>query len=305
MIIGGLSMKFILEWNGVSYLYPYTRLPALSDLSVVIPQGSRTAIIGHNGSGKSTMLLHAVGLVQPSEGGVELAGARLGYGRKQLAALRQRVGLVLQDPEQQIIMNTPLADIAFGLRNLGLDEVEIGDRTRQVLELLRLQELAEVPVHHLSLGQKKRTALAGILAMRPDVLLLDEPTSYLDPHSEQMMLQGLAEVHAAGTTVVMATHDMDLAYSWADWVILLEKGTCRMQGCPEDVLTQQEMLEGAGLALPLLVELWLGLPAELRRGLPIPRNKENMKKLLRECLTVQQESIMTIHDGDSSNGGDE
>ncbi|MNW37134.1 Cobalt import ATP-binding protein CbiO [compost metagenome] len=298
-------MNFILEWNGVSYLYPYTRLPALWELSVAIPRGSRTAIIGHNGSGKSTMLLHAVGLVQPSEGSVELAGTKLGYSRKQLAALRQQVGLVLQDPEQQIIMNTPLADIAFGLRNLGLDEVQIGDRTRQVLELLRLQELAEVPVHHLSLGQKKRTALAGILAMRPDVLLLDEPTAYLDPHSEQMMLQGLAEVHAAGTTVVMATHDMDLAYSWADWVILLEKGTCRMQGCPEDVLTQQEMLEGAGLALPLLVELWLGLPAELRRGLPIPRNKEHMKKLLRECLTVQQESIMTIHDGDSSNGGDE
>ncbi|WP_025680520.1 energy-coupling factor ABC transporter ATP-binding protein [Paenibacillus massiliensis] len=298
-------MKFILEWSGVSYLYPYTRLPALSDLSVAIPQGSRAAIIGHNGSGKSTMLLHAVGLVQPSEGSVEFAGARLGYSRKQLAALRQRVGLVLQDPEQQIIMNTPLADIAFGLRNLGLDEVEIGDRTRQVLELLRLQELAEVPVHHLSLGQKKRTALAGILAVRPEVLLLDEPTSYLDPHSEQMMLQGLAEVHAAGTTVVMATHDMDLAYSWADWVIVLEKGTCRMQGHPEDVLTQQEMLEGAGLALPLLVELWLGLPQELRRGRTAPRSKEHMKKLLRECLTAQQESRMTIHDGDSSNGGDE
>lgn len=298
-------MKFILEWNGVSYLYPYTRLPALSDLSVAIPQGSRVAIIGHNGSGKSTMLLHAVGLVQPSEGSVEFAGARLGYSRKRLAALRQRVGLVLQDPEQQIIMNTPLADIAFGLRNLGLDEVEIGDRTRQVLELLRLQELAEVPVHHLSLGQKKRTALAGILAVRPEVLLLDEPTSYLDPHSEQMMLQGLAEVHAAGTTVVMATHDMDLAYSWADWVFVLEKGTCRMQGHPEDVLTQQEMLEGAGLALPLLVELWLGLPQELRRGRTAPRSKEHMKKLLRECLTAQQESRMTIHDGDSSNGGDE
>lgn len=298
-------MKFILEWNGVSYLYPYTRFPALSDLSVAIPQGSRAAIIGHNGSGKSTMLLHAVGLVQPSEGSVEFAGARLGYSRKRLAALRQRVGLVLQDPEQQIIMNTPLADIAFGLRNLGLDEVEIGDRTRQVLELLRLQELAEVPVHHLSLGQKKRTALAGILAVRPEVLLLDEPTSYLDPHSEQMMLQGLAEVHAAGTTVVMATHDMDLAYSWADWVIVLEKGSCRMQGRPEDVLTQQEMLEGAGLALPLLVELWLGLPQELRRGRTAPRSKEHMKKLLRECLTAQQESRMTIYDGDSSNGGDE
>ncbi|AIQ51687.1 energy-coupling factor ABC transporter ATP-binding protein [Paenibacillus sp. FSL R7-0331] len=277
-------MEYSLAFDGVVFRYPDTLEPALQGLSCAVPKGSRTAVLGHNGSGKSTLLLQAVGVLRPQQGSIMVSGRQLGYNRKELADLRRRAGLVFQDPEQQLILSTPQDDISFGLRGNGMEEPEILRRCGKVLELLNLGEIKDKPVHQLSLGQKKRTALAGVLAMEPELILLDEPTSYLDPQSEAQLLSGLESIHAAGATIVMATHDMNLAYRWADWIIVLDRGSCRAAGTPEEIFAGHTVLRDAGLGLPLLAELWYSLPGQLTMGQQAPRNAADFKTALARLL---------------------
>ncbi|QUL56587.1 ABC transporter ATP-binding protein [Paenibacillus tritici] len=282
-----MDMEYSLAFDGVMFHYPDTKELALHELTLSIPKGSKTAVLGHNGSGKSTLFLHAVGILRPQSGKVLQGGKELSYAKKELAALRRRVGLVFQDPEQQLILSTPLEDVSFGLRGSGMDEPAIAARCREVMELLNLAELGHKPIHQLSLGQKKRTALAGIMAMEPELILLDEPTSYLDPLSELQMLKGLEAIHAKGTTVVMATHDMDLAYRWADWIIVLDHGMCRAEGTPEEIFAGREKLEAIGLRLPLLADLWYSLPASLTGGQSAPRTAGEFKARLHPLLKLE------------------
>lgn len=270
----------MLEWQDVRYIYPDAKGAALAGMSLRIPRGMKTAVLGHNGAGKSTLFLHAVGILKPQGGRVLHGGMALDYGRKGVKELRRAVGLVLQDPEQQLILNTPREDVAFGLRSVGMDEGTIRQRTERALERLGLLELADRPIHHLSLGQKKRTALAGVFATQPEVILLDEPASYLDPVSERLLLHSIDEIHRTGVTVVMATHDMDTAYSWADWIVVLDRGTCRMEGPPDQVFANKELMEQLGLEIPVIVDLWESLPAALREGRPVPRSTEQFKVYL-------------------------
>ncbi|NOU81442.1 ATP-binding cassette domain-containing protein [Paenibacillus sp. LMG 31459] len=279
-----MDMEYSLAFDGVVFHYPDTKEAALRELTVSIPKGRKTAVLGHNGSGKSTLFLHAVGILRPQKGTVQQGGRTLSYAKKELAALRRSVGLVFQDPEQQLILSTPLEDVSFGLRGTGMDEAAIAERCRSVMELLNLTELSDKPVHQLSLGQKKRTALAGVMAMEPELILLDEPTSYLDPLSETQMLQGLDLIHEKGTTVVMATHDMNLAYRWADWIIVLDQGRCRAEGTPEEIFAGAEELQAIGLGLPLLADLWYSLPARHTAGQPPPRTAEDFKAVLTRLL---------------------
>lgn len=279
-----MNMDYSLAFEDVVFHYPDTVEPALRGLTAAIPRGCKTALLGHNGSGKSTLFLHAVGLLRPQTGTVRQAGLPVSYAKKELAALRRRVGLVFQDPEQQLILSTPLEDISFGLRGTGMPEAEIAARCAAVLELLNLTALKDKPIHQLSLGQKKRTALAGVIAMEPELILLDEPTSYLDPLSEAQLLDGLDSIHRKGTTVVMATHDMNLAYRWADWIIVLDQGVCRAAGAPEAIFAGGELLQAMGLALPLLAELWHSLPPRVTAGHAAPRNAEEFKAVLSSLL---------------------
>ncbi|MGN7761055.1 energy-coupling factor ABC transporter ATP-binding protein [Paenibacillus sp. 22594] len=225
-----------------------------------------------------------MGLLRPQKGTLLQAGLPVSYTKKELAALRRRVGLVFQDPEQQLILSTPLEDISFGLRGTGMDETEIESRCAAVLEQLNLTALKDKPIHQLSLGQKKRTALAGVIAMEPELILLDEPTSYLDPLSEAQLLDGLDNIHHKGTTVVMATHDMNLAYRWADWIIVLDHGVCRAAGTLDDIFARPETLQAIGLELPLLAELWHSLPLRVTQGVTAPRNAGDFKALLGSLL---------------------
>ncbi|WP_151735328.1 energy-coupling factor ABC transporter ATP-binding protein [Paenibacillus tengchongensis] len=277
-------MEASLTFENVVYQYPDAAEPALNHLTVTIPKGLKTAVIGHNGSGKSTFFLHAVGVLRPQHGQILKAGEVLGYSKKELAGLRRAVGLVLQDPEQQLILGTPLEDVSFGLRGAGLEEGEIRSRCLEVLEQLGLAGLRDRPIHQLSMGQKKRVSLAGVLAMRPELLLLDEPTSYLDPLSETQLLAGLETACSEGATLVMATHDMNLAYRWADWIIVLDHGTCRASGRPEEIFAGGDNRLPAGLAMPLLADLWAGLPRHYVAGRPAPRDAEQFLGVLTELL---------------------
>ncbi|MBW4470933.1 MAG: energy-coupling factor ABC transporter ATP-binding protein [Stenomitos rutilans HA7619-LM2] len=245
----------LLEFEHVSYTYTGSFQPALQGLTLRIPAGKRCALIGQNGCGKTTLFLLANGLYKPQQGVVRWQGNPLQYDRTSLMALRQQIGLVFQDPEQQLVASTVEEDISYGLCNLGLPEAEIAQRVREAIAAFGLTELVNRPVHHLSLGQKKRVSLADVMVMQPELLLLDEPTAYLDRlHTRDLMVK-LKQIWSTGTTILMATHDLDLVYSWADWVFVVDRGQLVLEGTPQDVFAHRELLEKLHLGVPQVFEV--------------------------------------------------
>jgi cobalt/nickel transport system ATP-binding protein len=274
-------LDWLLEFTDVHFTYPGARHQALAGLTMRIPAGQRCVLLGHNGSGKSTFFLHANGILRPEQGRIHWRGKPLGYDRSSLLVLRQAVGLVFQDPEQQLVAGTVGEDISYGLCNIGLDDREIVRRVREIAQRFDLEELLDRPIHQLSLGQKRQVALAGVMAMQPQLLLLDEPTACLDRlHTRQLMAE-LAEIHQAGTAILMATHDLDLAYAWADWIFVLDGGRLVLEGTPDQVFSQRAALEELHLGVPLLFDLWEALPPERRAaftsGMP-PRTAAEWKE---------------------------
>ncbi|MCS7031512.1 MAG: energy-coupling factor ABC transporter ATP-binding protein [Gloeomargarita sp. SKYG116] len=254
-----------LAFHRVSYTYPSATQPAVVELDLTMPAGYKTVILGRNGCGKSTALLLAAGLYRGYRGVITWRGERLQHHWP----WRQRIGLTFQDPEHQLVGATVAEDIAYGLSNLSLSRSEIAKRLSQILADFDLEALADVPLHHLSLGQKRRVALAGVMALQPELLLLDEPTTYLDHEQTQTLLHLLHRIHSQGTTVVMATHDLDLAYAWADWVVWLDQGRVMVADWAERVWMNSELL--AQLGTPTLWAAWQALPAPWRDGRVAPK----------------------------------
>ncbi|BAT52234.1 cobalt transport ATP-binding protein CbiO [Nostoc sp. NIES-3756] len=245
----------LLTFEQIYYTYPGAKKSALNGIRLHIPQGKRCALIGKNGCGKTTLFSLANGLYRPQKGVVSWQDETIQYDRKSLMKLRQKVGLVFQDPEQQLVASTVEEDISYGLCNLGLAKTEIEQRVAQALVEFELTELAERPVHHLSLGQKKRVSLADVMVLRPELLLLDEPTAYLDRPQSRNLMALLKKIHDSGTTIVMASHDLDLVYCWADWVFVMDEGRLILEGTPQDVFLQRDILESLQLGLPLIYEI--------------------------------------------------
>lgn len=238
----------------LTYHYPDgTR--ALDRLSFAVPVGARLAVLGPNGAGKSTLLLHLNGVSLPQAGSVRVNGRAITAKDHRWAAAA--VGLVFQDPDDQLFAPTVREDVAFGPENLGLPPDEVARRAAEALAAVRLTHLAGKLPQHLSLGQKKLVAIAGVLALRPAILVLDEPTAYLDPRSSRELFTLLGELGAAGTTIVLATHDVDLAAEWADHCLILEAGRIRAEGGPE-LLVDPAVVDGAGLAVPRLAAAFAG-----------------------------------------------
>ena len=245
----------LLEFKQVDYTYAGSSQPALQNLTLRIPAGKRSALIGQNGCGKTTLFLLANGLYQPQRGSVHWQGMPLRYDRKSLMDLRQKVGLVFQDPEQQLVAATVEEDISYGLCNLGLADSEVNQKVAEAIAAFNLSDLAARPVHHLSLGQKKRVSIADVMVLQPELLLLDEPTAYLDQRQTRDLMAKLRQIHAMGTTIVMATHNLDLAYCWADWIFILDRGQLVMEGTPQSVFAQRETLESLQLGVPLVFDI--------------------------------------------------
>ncbi|MEU2349784.1 ATP-binding cassette domain-containing protein [Modestobacter sp. NPDC049651] len=225
------------------------RAPVLDGAALTVPPGRRLAVLGANGSGKTTLLRCLSGALQPARGRVTLDGAELRHTRAGLRAHRQAVQLVLQDPDDQLFSASVAQDVSFGPVNLGLPEEEVRARVAEALELLAVTRLAGRPTHQLSYGERKRVAIAGAVAMRPCVLLLDEPTAGLDPSAVGEALAALERLQAADSTVVMSTHDVDLALRWADEVAVVVGGRV-VQGAPDDVLGDDDLLARARLDRP-------------------------------------------------------
>jgi cobalt/nickel transport system ATP-binding protein len=247
--------EWLLEFEQIHYTYPGARQSALNNLTLRIPANKRCALIGQNGCGKTTLFLLANGLYKPQKGNVKFQGKLLQYDRKSLIKLRQKVGLIFQDPEQQLVASTVEEDISYGLCNLGLPEKEIKQRVEEALVEFGLNELAERPVHHLSLGQKKRVSIADVMVLKPELLLLDEPTAYLDRLHTRNLMTTLKKIHSYGTTILMATHDLDLVYRWADWIFVMDRGKLVLEGKPQDVFSQRQILDDLQLGVPLIYEM--------------------------------------------------
>ncbi|MFE0254004.1 ATP-binding cassette domain-containing protein [Streptomyces sp. NPDC059010] len=234
--------------RGASYAYE-DGPRVLSDLDFDVHEGRALALLGRNGTGKTTLMRLLSGGLRPHDGRLTVAGTPVRYDRKGLTRLRTTVQLVVQDPDDQLFAASVSQDVSFGPLNLGLSDAEVRARVEEALTALDITALADRPTHLLSYGQRKRTAIAGAVAMRPRVLILDEPTAGLDPDGQERLLATLDVLRASGTTVVMATHDVDLALRWADDTALLTPTGVRT-GPAATMLSRTDLLRQAGLRLP-------------------------------------------------------
>ncbi len=226
----------------------------LNDVSLQITAGHRMALLGANGSGKTTLLRCLSGSLEISSGVIETTDGTLEHTRAGLQKHRQQVQLVLQDPDDQLFAGDVASDVAFGPLNLGLAEDQVTARVDEACELLGISNLKDRPIQQLSYGQRKRVAIAGAVAMRPKVLLLDEPTAGLDPAGIQSMLETLKMLEEHGTAVVLSTHDVALAWEWADEIGIVCAGEVTV-GPVSEMLTNYELLSRAALDRPWIVEL--------------------------------------------------
>lgn len=222
----------------------------LDDFNMEVGAGSRTAVLGANGAGKTTLFYTLTGVYKPQEGEVLYNGAPLDYSREGLTQLRSEVSVVLQNPDEQMFCSLVEEDVAFGPLNLDLDRDEVEKRIDEALREVRMTDFRKRPLQQLSGGQRKRVAIAGALAVRPKVMIMDEPTAGLDPQASMEVLELAEKLHLQGVTVIISTHDIDLAYSWADDINVLRHGTKVFSGTSEDFYSDTENVLLCGLLPP-------------------------------------------------------
>lgn len=284
-------MEPIIEIKNLTHIYsPNTPFEqrALDSVNLTIYQGETLGIIGRTGSGKSTLIQHLNGLVRPTSGQILFEGQDIWSSKELTHTIRFQVGLVFQYPEYQLFEETVYKDIAFGPRNMKLDEGEIDRRVRRAAAFagLRDEVLSRSPFE-LSGGQKRRVAIAGVIAMEPRVLILDEPTAGLDPAGRNSILQMIRDLHAAGgLTVIMVSHSMDDISTLATRLVVMSRGELVMTGTPREVFTQQEKLRSIGLGVPQAAELTHALIAE---GFALPEDLYTLDEVCRAILALKKE----------------
>lgn len=250
-----MSANIIMETKQLCFNYP-DGTPALKDLSIQIQKGKTTGILGGNGAGKSTLFLNLNDILNPTSGQVYHKNLPISYSSKSLNQLRRSVGIVFQDPDTQLFSASVYQDVSFGVVNLGIPESEAHLRTENALKRTGTYELRQKPTHSLSYGQKKRVALAGIIAMEPEVLILDEPTAGLDPQGVSEIMQLIRELQQdLGIAIIIATHDMDLVPMYCDYIYLLNQGEIVGCGSPDEIFNQPSLLRQIHLRLPRIGHL--------------------------------------------------
>jgi cobalt/nickel transport system ATP-binding protein len=258
--------SIILEARDIRYRYPHG-MEAIRGISFHVRRGEKVALVGPNGAGKSTLLFMFNGMLRPDSGVLLFDNRPMAYDRDSLRELRRRVGFVFQNPDRQIIAPTVWQDVAYGPVNLGLPDDRVKAAVEAALGAVGLAGFDRRPPHQLSSGEKKRVAMAGVLAMDPDLLVLDEPTNALDPAGSEDIMELLDELGEKGKTVLSSTHDVELAYPWADRVILLRGGEILREDSPEVAFGDAGLVRKARLSVPVLLDLHRELE---RRGLSLP-----------------------------------
>jgi energy-coupling factor transporter ATPase len=244
----GIQERGMIKAHQLSYRYDGRDMPALSNITVEIHEGEHVALIGPNGCGKTTLIRHFNALLVPAEGSVEVDGMNT-RDRKSHGDIRRRVGMVFQNPDNQIVGMTVEEDVAFGPANLGRPAAEIRQRVDEALRLVGMGTFAKRPPHTLSGGEKRLVAIAGVLAMDPRYIALDEPTAYLDPSGRDLVLAMIRKLHRRGIAIIHITHDMnDLA--GADRLLMMDRGAILLDGAPQDIFSRVEAMKGLGLHVP-------------------------------------------------------
>lgn len=276
--------------SGLSHVYsagtPFEKT-AIADINIEIPHGQLVGLIGHTGSGKSTFIQHLNGLLEPTSGTVTVDGEDINADKISRKNVRSKVGLVFQYPEYQLFEETVYADIAFGPKNMKLSESEIDERVREAASFVGVpEEHFERSPLELSGGQKRRVAIAGVIAMRPGVLILDEPTAGLDPAGCAQILQNICDYREkTGSTVIIVSHSMDDVARLADRLVVFNRGEIRFDGTPEEVFSNPEELKDIGLNVPAATELAM----ELRRiGVSVPASIYTNEQLLAALLELRK-----------------
>jgi energy-coupling factor transport system ATP-binding protein len=283
-----------ITFQQVEYRYsfntPFEKL-ALQDINLSIPTGQFLAIIGHTGSGKSTLLQHLNGLLKPTEGLVQVGEYQIKANQKSksLKPVRQKVGIVFQFPEHQLFEETVLKDICYGPMNFGVSEEEAVRRAKELIVKVGLsEEVLQKSPFDLSGGQMRRVAIAGVLAMNPEVIVLDEPTAGLDPRGQREIMDMFYALHKEkGLTTILVTHSMEDAAHYAEEIVIMQKGLLKRKGSPEEIFSQADELFEMGLDVPDVVRFQYQF--EQKTG----------KKLPKTCLTIEElaSAIRSIQDG--------
>jgi cobalt/nickel transport system ATP-binding protein len=279
----------VLEADALCFAYGRPKW-AIDHVNLALQEGDRLALLGANGAGKSTFLHLLIGLHSPCCGTLRLEGSPLSADARGRRLLRRSVGLVLQDPDDQLFADTVEADVIFGPLNSGLDRDAAEAVGRSAIGTMRISHLATRRISSLSLGEKKRVALAGVLAMSPRVLLLDEPTAGLDHRGAEALLAALDERSAEGIAIVLATHDSDLALRWATRAMVLEEGRVIAEGAPADVLQDDSLCLRAGIRQPALLEIRRRLchRLSLDPGSCLPTSPDELAGWLTTAVSVRE-----------------
>lgn len=279
----------ILKAENLYFAYEGETSHSLNGLSLEIERGKKVAFMGANGSGKSTFFLCCNGINKPSSGQLYLDGVPYDYSRKGLLRLRQRVGIVFQDPDNQLFSASVYQEISFGILNLGASEEEAAREVEQVIRDLEITPFRHKPTHALSGGQKKQVSIADILVMHPDIIIFDEPAAALDPRHTVLVNQIIDRLTDQGITVMMSTHDVNFALQWADQVFLFKEGRILAEGTPVQVFADREILQETNLEQPAVMELFDSLCRKqiLSAALPVPKTLAELETYISEIRDRQ------------------
>lgn len=251
----------ILEVKDLCHRYPHLEANALDKINLKVYGGERVAVLGANGAGKSTLFKHLNGILRPLSGEVLIKGEKIT--KKNVRMCRETVGIVFQDPDDQVLAPSVEEDVAFGPINMGLPREEVETRVKEALKMVGLTGLEERAPHHLSGGQKKLVAIAGILAMRPEVIVLDEPTAGLDPLTSSRVLEVIMKMNRElGITLLISTHNVDVVPYFAERILVLHHGKLEADGSPNEIFNDPELLRKAHLRLPRVAEVFEMLQQE-------------------------------------------
>lgn len=272
--------RYILETKDLYFEYP-DKTKALNGINIKFEKGKKIALLGANGAGKSTLFLHLNGILKPTKGKILYNGKKISYKHSFLHQLRKSVGIVFQDPETQLFSASVFQEVSFGAVNLKLPDEEVKARVLNAFEETGISYLQDKPTHALSYGQKKRVSIADILVMKPEVIIFDEPTAFLDPLHKEKMITLFDKINRAGTTIILSTHDVDMVYPWADMIYVMKDGKILRSGSSEEIFMNKNLLEQSDLAQPTILEIYAQLQSRGRLlDAPVPKNQEELVDLL-------------------------
>jgi cobalt/nickel transport system ATP-binding protein len=276
----------IIEIKNLSFKYE-DGTEALKNVSLKIPDGKKVALLGANGAGKSTLFFHLNGIHQPQKGEIFYKGSEIKFNKKSLTQLRKKVGIVFQDPDKQLFSTSVYQEIAFGLLNIGLDDKKVRKRIKKAIEITGLEGSEEKPTHLLSYGQKKRVAIAAVLAMNPEVIVFDEPIAWLDPQGSELLLNFMEVLNQQGITLIIATHDVNFAYRWSDKINLLSEGEIIKEGSPKEIFVNNKNLKQVSLKKPFLLQIYRHLKENgLIETNYFPKNKSELFDMIEDSRGV-------------------